>query len=156
MRQKVFVTGAIALALAVVGIYALDALKPGEESPAQIVLVRKAGMQSNLANYGDLRAKTAAGNVKPVAVNAHSMMVFGSLIPTLFTETFPDAYPEGSKFFFKGGPAADLAEKAQAFVDAAGALATAADAGDPAALDPLVGGLFASCGACHAAYRGSR
>jgi hypothetical protein len=152
----VLVVAGIALALMIAGAYALEALKPGLATPAQTVLARKALMQANFANYGDAKAKVAAANVKAVAVNARSMMVFGGVMPTLLTDAYADAYAPGAKFYFKGGAAADIAVKAQAFVDAAEAWAIAADKGDAASMDSLSTALFATCGACHATFRGTR
>jgi cytochrome c556 len=155
MRRKIILLSSIAIAIGVAGAFALDALKPGSESPAQVVLVRKAAMQSNAIAFGDIKAKSSAGNVKAISANARGMAVTGAVLPLLFKDQSRDSYPAGYKFFFKGGSLDDFTVKAQAFSDAAGALALAAEKGDAAALDSPVNSLSASCGACHAAYRGS-
>jgi hypothetical protein len=155
MRKRIALLVLAVIVLAMAAGSALDAIRPGSATPAQIVQARQAAMFWNIASFGEIKAKAAAGNVKGIAVNARGMMVAGAVIPTVLTDRFMDAYPPGYKFYFKGGDAADIADKAQGFINAAEALAIAADKGDTASIEPLTNALFASCGACHASYRGS-
>jgi cytochrome c556 len=127
----------VAMAVVVVAALALDALTAGSAIPTQLVSARKAAMQSNAANLGDMSAKEAAGNLKAIAV----LIAF---VPTAYGDTYADAYPAGTKFFFKGGGSA------------AGRLAESADKSDKSAIDALLPAVLGACGACHHAYRGSR
>ncbi len=155
MRMRIVLLGAAVVVVAVAAAFALDVIRPGAATPAQVVAARQAAMFSNAGLFGDIKAKAAAGSIKGIAVNARALMVIGAAVPTLLTDRYMDAYPPGYKFFFKGGPIADIEDKAQGFINAAEALAVAADKGDTASIDGLSNALFASCGMCHASYRGA-
>lgn len=151
-RTWIIVVGISLFAAA--GVLALEAVLPGDATPAQIVLTRKAAMQSFAANLGDMRAKSAANAVKPAAVNARSMAVIGTFLPSLYGGVYASDYPAGFKFFYKGGSGAEIRMKAQALVSAAETLAALADAEDKPGADAQIAALQATCGACHGAYRG--
>jgi hypothetical protein len=153
-RFAVLIAG-VALA-AGFGAFALDALKPGEEEPAGFVLARKAAMQSNAANFAEIRAKAKAGDIKAIAVNARSMAVMDCFVPLAFGDTYMADYPEGYNYFFKGGDPADIQAKAQDLVSAVEALAGVAEAGDRAGVDAKIAAVLPSCGACHTLYRGQK
>ena len=154
MNRRMWILAAAVALLASVGVFALDVLSPGDSPPARLVLARKAAMQAIFANAGDMNAKLAAGNIKGIAVNARSMAVIGTFLPTAFSGTYLDAYPAGYKFFFKGGPIADFQAKAQVFVTAVETIATLAAKEDKAGVEAQLGTLGGACGACHALYRG--
>ena len=151
-RTWILIVGVSVFAAA--GVLALEAVLPGDATPAQIVLTRKAAMQSFAANVGDLRAKSAANAVKQVAVNARSMAVIGTFLPSLFGDAYATDYPAGFKFFYKGGSGAEIRMKAQTLVSAAETLADLADKEDKPGVDAQIAVLQATCGACHGAYRG--
>jgi hypothetical protein len=151
-RTTGFVAGL--LIIAVVGAYALDVLKPGAATPAQLVLARKTGMRSFAANVADIKAKTAAGSLKAIAANAQSIVAVGTIVPLVFTDTYSAAYPAPNKFFFKGATADEFNAHIQPLVDAAEKLASFAGSEDKAGIDAQTASLQAACGACHGNYRG--
>ena len=145
----------VVLLLAGTGAVALDILLPNGSTPAQVVSIRKYVMMTNGASAGDLRAKAGSGAIKAAAANARAMAALGSLLPPLFTDTYSGVYPvQGSRYFYKGGAAADFQAAARSFVGAAEELVAAADKEDKAAVDAQAGKLQAACNACHAAFRG--
>ncbi len=145
----------VVLLLAGTGALALDILVPGASTPAQVVSIRKYVMMTNGANTGDLRAKAGSGAIKAAAANARAIAALGSLLPPLFTDAYSAVYPvQGSRYFYKAGAPSDFQAAARNLVSAAEELVAAADKEDKAAVDAQAGRLQASCGACHAAFRG--
>ena len=136
-------------------VFALDVLVPNEQ-PLHIVLVRKYAMVTNFQLYSDLSAKVKAGTIKAMVADARALVVIGSVLPLAFADTYSSVYPvQGDKYFYKGGNDADFMAKAQAFTTAAEELVAIADKEDKAGAEAQVTKLFGTCGACHAAYRGS-
>jgi len=150
------VVGTVVLLLFVAAsVFALDILLPSGNAPAQVVSIRKYAMVTNGASVADLRAKIGSGAVKAVAANARAIAAVGSLLAPLFVDTYSTVYPvQGSRFFYKGGAAADFQAAARGLVSAAEDLVALADKEDKAGVDAQVAKLQGACGACHATFRG--
>ncbi len=156
--KKIFVVTVLVLALlgaAGQQVFAADVLLPGSSSPAQVVAARKYAMAVIGGLVGDIKAKVGAGSVKAAAASARAIASLATFLPLVFQETYAEVYPvQGSKFFFKGGAAADFAARAGDFKAAAEQLALFADQGDKAGADAQANQLLAGCGACHTPFRG--
>jgi hypothetical protein len=136
-------------------VFAADVLLPGSSAPAQVVAARKYAMGAIGGLVGDIKAKIAAGGIKAITASARAMASLATFLPLVYDETYAEVYPvEGSKYFFKGGAAAELAARAGDFKAAAEQLAGLAEQGDKAAVDAQSNQLLAACGACHTSFRG--
>jgi cytochrome c556 len=141
IRKIVLVT---AMALAVGGAAQAQGIDP--------IQTRQTGLDLLAGTFAGIRAVVAAnGDVKTLEGPGKAIKRWGMLFPTLF--------PAGSdKGETKAAPAiwSDNAgfQKASMALSAAGdTLATAAKAGDAAAVTAAVKGIGDACGACHKEYR---
>ncbi len=148
--------GSLLLTLATVqGLSATDVLLPRDNPPLRVVLVRKLTMQAQAGNVADLQAKLGSGAVAAMAANARSLAVTATYIPTVFNETYSEAYPiQGDRYFFKGAPIDAVRSLAQNLNTAAEELAAKAQANDRAGVDAALPRVLGACGACHSAARG--
>ena len=152
--------GAAVLAIVLLGatgaeLFATDVLLASPSSPQQVVAARKYAMAAIGGLVGDIKAKIGAGSVKAVSASARAMASLATFLPLVYKETYAEVYPvEGSKFYFKGAPAAAIAARAGDLNAAAEELARVADKDDKAGADAQSNQLLASCGACHTPYRG--
>jgi hypothetical protein len=145
----------ILLGVAAEQLLATDVLLPGSSAPAQVVAARKYAMVAIGGLVGDIKAKIGAGSLKAVSASARAMASLATFLPLVFNETYAELYPvEGSKFFYKGATIPAIAARAGELSAAAEQLARLADGGDKAGVDAQSNQVLASCGACHAPFRG--
>lgn len=137
-------------------IYAQGVLSStSQKSPGQAVAVRKFAMRAFGANFGDIRGKIKAGNIKGIAANASSIAALATFLPLVFDERYPGVYPvKGSKYFFKGAPRRNIEGGFKNLRAQAAGLMKAASAGDKSGVEAQFGKLLGACKGCHKAYRG--
>lgn len=125
---------------------------PSGLTPEQIVQTRKAVMA---LSGGDLAAMKAAADanadVRQLVFSARSMSRWARNLPNLFPEgtNIPPTAAKAEVWSDRAG----FQAAATAYADAAGRLATAAEAGDRAAFLTAWADVRGSCGACHDAYK---
>jgi cytochrome c556 len=137
-------------------IYAQGVLSStGQKSPGQAVAARKFAMRTLGANFGDVRGKIKAGNIKGIAANASSIAALATFLPLVFGERYPGVYPvKGSKYFFKGAPRKNIEGGFRNLRTRAAGLMKSASAGDKSGVEAQFGKLGGACNGCHKAFRG--
>lgn len=142
MLKKIALTAAMVLAVG--GAAHAQGIDP--------IKTRQVGMSLVSAAFAGVRAVVAAnGDVRTLENPGKAIQRWGALIPAM--------YPAGSdKGETKAAPAvfsdpAGYAKAAMALSTAGEALATAAKAGDAAAVAVAVKSIGDACGACHKDYR---
>ena len=157
MKKKVLTSLSLVVLVCFISamVYAQGVLKPGRQSPEQVVSARKFAMGALAANARDLGAKIKAGNIKGVVTHATSIAALATFLPLVYEETHSEVYPvKGSKYFFKGAPQADTEAGYESLRIQAQKLMKLASANDKSGVEAQTGKLFGACGSCHKAYRG--
>ena len=155
-RKALMILGLIVLGCVIAAtIYAQGVLKPNQRSPEQVVVARKFAMRAMGADVGDLKGKIKTGNIKGVAANASSIAAVATFLPLAYEETYSQVYPvEGSKYFFREAPLANIEIASENLRIQAQELMKLASADDKSRVNVQVEKLFGACGGCHKAYRG--
>ncbi len=155
-RKALMILGSIVLGCVIAAtIYAQGVLKPNQKSPEQVVAARKFAMGAMGANVGDLKGKIKAGNIKGVAANASSIAALATFLPLVYEDRYTQVYPvEGSKYFFREAPLANIEIASENLRVQAQELMKLASADDKSRVNAQVEKLFGACGGCHKAYRG--
>ena len=149
----------IAVLLAGVGltVYGGEVLKPGGFGMMDgrgTIIARKGLMRAISANFGDLRGKAGAGNIKGIEVNAKSIAAIAAVLPVMFSETHDGDYTANDGVKFKGGNKDDLAAAAQNLMNEAEVMAKLSkDEASVDAINAQVGKMGGACGACHSGFR---
>jgi hypothetical protein len=113
-------------------------------------------MEAVKENMVAINKRLGEGNAREAAVNGETIAAIATVLPPVFRETYQGVYPvKGSNSFFKGAEPVPFEGAAEALRAAAMEVKKAAEAKDAEGLKKAVRTLGASCGACHAAYRGS-
>ena len=126
-----------------------------QRAPRQVVAARIFAMRAFGANFGDIRGKIKAGNIKGIAANASSIAALATLLPFVYGERYPGVYPvKGSKYFFKGASRRNIEGGFRNLRAQAAGLMKSASAGDKSGVEAQFGKLGGTCKGCHQAFRG--
>lgn len=107
---------AAAAVLLTTGLFAETTLVPGVSPGKDVVAVRKYVMVTNNANLRDIRLKLEAKKSIDVVSNGRSMAASAMVLPFLFVDAYPDAYPvPGSNYAYKATPMAEVQAAAELF-----------------------------------------
>ena len=142
------------LAMATVMVLAMSGM--AQAQAIDPVNTRQTGMDLLAGTYNFAKAVSAAnGDVKTLEGAGKAIQRFGALMPSLFPLGSDKGATKASPAIWAAGPegAAGFTKAAAALSSAGGTLATAAKAGDAAAVTVAIKSIGDACGACHKDYR---
>jgi cytochrome c556 len=146
MSRHLLVALLAVICLCAVAVPALAAM------PGDVVSNRQRLMRLNGASWADIQAKTKAGNVEAIAVNAETIAVMAQHIPSLFpagsltdqSKAKPEIWQRFDEFQAKADTLKTMAEQ----------MRDAAKAKDSATVEAMVKEFGPkACGACHTPFR---
>ncbi|MGZ8347696.1 MAG: c-type cytochrome [Allosphingosinicella sp.] len=125
---------------------------PAAMTPEETVRARQAAYGLSAATFAQMKATIdAGGDVRPYAFGARMLQRWARAIPAMFP-TGSNVAPTRAKAEV-WSDRAGFEQRAQAYADASGQLATAAQGGDLAAFTAAWTAVRESCGGCHDGYR---
>ena len=124
----------------------------GRPSPEEIVKARQAAYGLSAATFGEMKMALDAGaELRPLAFGARNLQRWARTLPTLFPEgsNVPPTQAKSEVWTDRAG----FELRAQAYAEATGRLAEAAQGSDRTAFAAQWDAVRATCSGCHDHYR---